>query len=127
MVLAKRLVPNGTISEQTAYLRFSGKEACFKALGTGRTAEINWHDIEVLQIGRSASCGCRVGLFRSCKNLRPPAMSLSCMSLAPSGRDRRRHRHDFSRGAAMRNRCWRSQTERENTGANFSAVMGRLT
>jgi holo-[acyl-carrier protein] synthase len=30
-------------------------------------------------------CGCRVGLFRSCKDLRPPATSLSCMSLAPVG------------------------------------------
>src|SRR5207237_1128259 len=32
-----------------------GKEACFKALGTGRTAAIDWHDIEVLQFGPSVA------------------------------------------------------------------------
>jgi len=34
---------------------FCGKEACFKALGTGRTVDIGWQDIEVLQSGPSAS------------------------------------------------------------------------
>jgi phosphopantetheinyl transferase (holo-ACP synthase) len=32
-----------------------GKEACFKALGTGRTADIDWHDIVVLQSGPSVT------------------------------------------------------------------------
>jgi holo-[acyl-carrier protein] synthase len=36
-------------------LLFARKEACFKALGTARTADIDWHDIEVLQTGPSAS------------------------------------------------------------------------
>lgn len=34
---------------------FCGKEVCFKALGTGNTAEIGWRDIEILQAGASAT------------------------------------------------------------------------
>jgi holo-[acyl-carrier protein] synthase len=34
---------------------FCGKEACFKALGTGRSADIGWHDIEILQSRLRAS------------------------------------------------------------------------
>jgi hypothetical protein len=32
-----------------------GKEACFKALGTGRTQDVGWHEIEILQSGTQAS------------------------------------------------------------------------
>lgn len=51
---------------------FCGKEACFKALGTGRTADINWHDIEVLQIGPSTSLRLSGGALQELQILTPP-------------------------------------------------------
>lgn len=50
---------------------FCGKEACFKALGTGRTADIGWHDIEVLQTGSSTSLRLSGGALLELQRLTP--------------------------------------------------------
>jgi holo-[acyl-carrier protein] synthase len=61
---------------------FCGKEACFKALGTGRTADIDWHDIEVLQTGASASLRLSGGALQELQGLTPasyePVLHVAC-------------------------------------------------
>lgn len=61
---------------------FCGKEACFKALGRGRTADIDWHDIEVLQTGPSASLRLSGGALQELKALTPagyePVLHVAC-------------------------------------------------
>lgn len=78
---------------------FCGKEACFKALGRGRTAGIDWHDIEVLQTAHSASlrltggadqqlryltpAGCSSVLHVTCSSQREVAQALVIISAVP--------------------------------------------
>jgi holo-[acyl-carrier protein] synthase len=61
---------------------FCGKEACFKALGTGRTAGIDWHDIEILQTGSSASLQLSGGALQELQGLTPasyePVLHVAC-------------------------------------------------
>jgi holo-[acyl-carrier protein] synthase len=61
---------------------FCGKEACFKALGTGRTADIGWLDIEVLQSGPVASLRLSGGALQELKKIVPagygPALHITC-------------------------------------------------
>ena len=49
-----------------------GKEACFKALGTGRTADIDWHDIEVLQPDLSVALKLSGGALDELQRITPP-------------------------------------------------------
>jgi holo-[acyl-carrier protein] synthase len=51
---------------------FCGKEACFKALGTGRTADVGWHDIEILQSGCLASARLSGGALQRLLEITPP-------------------------------------------------------
>ncbi|WP_092087262.1 holo-ACP synthase [Bradyrhizobium brasilense] len=51
---------------------FCGKEACFKALGTGVIAEVGWHDIEILQSGVSAAAQLSGGALRRLREITPP-------------------------------------------------------
>jgi holo-[acyl-carrier protein] synthase len=61
---------------------FCGKEACFKALGTGRTADVGWHDIEVLQSGPSASLRLSGGALQELQGITPagyaPVLHVTC-------------------------------------------------
>jgi|SRR3569623_241267 len=61
---------------------FCGKEACFKALGMGPTADIDWHDIEVLQTGPSASLRLSGGALQKLQRLTPtgyqPVLHVAC-------------------------------------------------
>lgn len=61
---------------------FCGKEACFKALGTGRTDDIGWHDIEVLQAGSSISLRLSGGALQELQGLTPagyePVLHIAC-------------------------------------------------
>lgn len=50
---------------------FCGKEACFKALGTGRTEDIGWRDIEILQFGSSASVRLSGGALQRLQDITP--------------------------------------------------------
>jgi holo-[acyl-carrier protein] synthase len=63
---------------------FCGKEACFKALGTGRTVDIGWHDIEVLQSGPSASLRLSGGALQQLRNITPTGYD-SALHVACSG------------------------------------------
>ncbi len=51
---------------------FCGKEACFKALGTGLTADIGWHDIEILQSGALATAQLSGGALQRLHEITPP-------------------------------------------------------
>jgi holo-[acyl-carrier protein] synthase len=51
---------------------FCGKEACFKALGTGNTAEVGWRDIEILQSGASATAQLSGGALQRLQEITPP-------------------------------------------------------
>jgi holo-[acyl-carrier protein] synthase len=51
---------------------FCGKEACFKALGTGRTAGVGWLDIEILQSGSIATVRLSGGALQRLQELTPP-------------------------------------------------------
>lgn len=50
---------------------FCGKEACFKALGTGRTAEIDWCNIEILQSGAVATVRLSGGALQRLDEMTP--------------------------------------------------------
>jgi holo-[acyl-carrier protein] synthase len=50
---------------------FCGKEACFKALGTGRSADVGWHDIEILQSGLLASVRLSGGALQQLREITP--------------------------------------------------------
>jgi holo-[acyl-carrier protein] synthase len=50
---------------------FCGKEACFKALGTGRTADVGWHDIEILQSGPLATARLSGGALQQLQGITP--------------------------------------------------------
>jgi len=50
---------------------FCGKEACFKALGTGVTAEIGWRDIEILQSGASVKVQLAGGASQRLREITP--------------------------------------------------------
>jgi holo-[acyl-carrier protein] synthase len=51
---------------------FCGKEACFKALGTGVTVKVGWHDIEILQSGPSAAAQLSGGALQRLREITPP-------------------------------------------------------
>ena len=59
-----------------------GKEACFKALGTGRTVDVGWHDIEILQSGRLASARLSGGALQRLQEITPlghaPVLHIAC-------------------------------------------------
>lgn len=61
---------------------FCGKEACFKALGTGRAADIGWHDIEIIWLGLTASVRLFGGALQQLQQITPPGydsvMQISC-------------------------------------------------
>ncbi len=48
---------------------FCGKEACFKALG--RTADVGWRDIEILQSGLSTSVRLSGGALQQLREITP--------------------------------------------------------
>lgn len=50
---------------------FCGKEACFKALGTGRTADVGWRDIEILQSRSLASARLSGGALQRLQEITP--------------------------------------------------------
>lgn len=50
---------------------FCGKEACFKALGTGNTGEVGWHDIEILQSGALATAQLSGGALQRLQEITP--------------------------------------------------------
>jgi holo-[acyl-carrier protein] synthase len=50
---------------------FCGKEACFKALGTGRTADVGWCDIEILQSGLLATVRLSGGAVQKLREMTP--------------------------------------------------------
>jgi holo-[acyl-carrier protein] synthase len=50
---------------------FCDKEACFKALGTGRTADVGWHDIEILQYRLLASVRLSGGALQQLREITP--------------------------------------------------------
>jgi holo-[acyl-carrier protein] synthase len=50
---------------------FCGKEACFKALGTGRTADVGWRDIEILQSRSLASARQSGGALQRLQEITP--------------------------------------------------------
>jgi holo-[acyl-carrier protein] synthase len=59
-----------------------GKEACFKALGTGRSADIDWRDIEVLQSGPSVALNLLGGALDELQRITPaghdPTLHITC-------------------------------------------------
>jgi holo-[acyl-carrier protein] synthase len=68
--------------------RFAAKEACAKALGTGITGRVSWHDIEIstdeLGAPKIAISG---GALRRARQLAPKASQISVhISLATAGR-----------------------------------------
>ncbi|MBR1156227.1 holo-ACP synthase [Bradyrhizobium sp. JYMT SZCCT0428] len=88
---------------------FSGKEACLKALGTGRTADIDWHDIEVLQTDPSASLRLSGGALQELQGLTPASYE-PVLHACFGCRDRASHRHDFGGPAAVTIAPVRSET-----------------
>ncbi|MGX1360661.1 holo-ACP synthase [Bradyrhizobium elkanii] len=65
---------------------FCGKEACFKALGTGRTVEISWLDIEILQSASLTTIRLSGGALRQLQKITPPGctpvMHVACAGAA---------------------------------------------
>jgi holo-[acyl-carrier protein] synthase len=61
---------------------FCGKEASFKALGTGRTTDIGWFDIEVFQSGPLASLRLSGGALQELQKITPagyrPTLHITC-------------------------------------------------
>ncbi|MDF0492738.1 holo-ACP synthase [Bradyrhizobium yuanmingense] len=61
---------------------FCGKEACFKALGTGITDEVGWRDIEILQSGSFASARLSGGALARLREITPtgltPVVHVAC-------------------------------------------------
>lgn len=61
---------------------FCGKEACFKALGIGITADVGWHDIEILQSGSLASARLLGGALERLREITPmghaPVVHVAC-------------------------------------------------
>lgn len=61
---------------------FCGKEACFKALGTGATGDVGWHDIEILQSGSFTSARLSGGALERLREITPigqtPVVQVAC-------------------------------------------------
>jgi holo-[acyl-carrier protein] synthase len=67
--------------------RFAAKEACAKALGTGITGRIGWHDIEIFADGLGApSIALSGGALRRARRLAPKGSEITAhVSLATAG------------------------------------------
>jgi holo-[acyl-carrier protein] synthase len=63
---------------------FCGKEACLKALGIGITEDIGWHDVEILQLGPSASVRLSGGALQRLQGM-TPAGQMAVIHLACAG------------------------------------------
>ncbi len=74
--------PNGFFGH-----RFAAKEACAKALGTGITGRIGWHDIEIGTVELGApTVALSGGALRRALHLAPKGSKISVhLSLATSG------------------------------------------
>jgi holo-[acyl-carrier protein] synthase len=64
---------------------FCGKEACFKALGTGNTSEVGWRDIEILQSGPTVTARLSGGALQSLQEIAPPGYA-AVVHVACAGR-----------------------------------------
>lgn len=83
-VQERKLCRKGADHAQLFARAFCGKEACFKALGTGNTDEIGWRDIEILQCDGAATAQLSGGALRRLQEITPPNY-LSVVNIAFAG------------------------------------------
>lgn len=80
----RRLCELGADRAQLFARAFCGKEACLKALGTGRTADVGWHDIEILQSKTSVTLRLSAGALQELQHITPAGLS-TIMHITCSG------------------------------------------